>query len=73
MAGFDWPAMMRAGLAEMGLKPAEFWALTPVEFLLMSGAAAGPQPMRRSAFDALLDQFPDERRGPDAPSKGDQP
>lgn len=60
MAAFDWPAMMRAGIGEMGLKPAEFWNLTPAEFLLMSGIAGGPAPLKRSGLEALLERFPDE-------------
>lgn len=69
MSGFDWPAMMRAGLGELGLKPAEFWALTPVEFLVMSGAVSGPAPLSRASFDALLAQFPDERAPQDPEQK----
>ncbi|MBF9036034.1 phage tail assembly chaperone [Rhodobacterales bacterium HKCCE2091] len=64
MSGFDWPALMRAGIGEMGLAPRDFWALTPAEFLLMSGAAAGPAPLGRARLDDLIAQFPDA--APDA-------
>ncbi len=60
MSGFDWPALMRAGIGEMGLLPADFWALTPAEFLLMSGALGGPVPLGRPSLDALMARFPDE-------------
>ncbi|PCH94368.1 MAG: hypothetical protein COB84_07665, partial [Rhodobacteraceae bacterium] len=33
MTGFDWPQMMRVGLHHLRLRPDEFWALTPLEFL----------------------------------------
>lgn len=59
--GFDWPALMRAGVQGLGLRPAEFWALTPAELRLMLGEGRGPRPMARAGFDALLAAFPDER------------
>ena len=31
MSAFDWPGLMRAGICGLGLRPAEFWALTPAE------------------------------------------
>jgi uncharacterized phage protein (TIGR02216 family) len=59
-ARFDWPALMRAGLQGLGLKPAEFWALTPVELRLMLGEREGVRPMARDGLEALLRAFPDE-------------
>ncbi|GAA5079363.1 phage tail assembly chaperone [Maritalea mobilis] len=59
-AGFDWPALMRAGIQGLGLRPAEFWALTPAELLLMLGEGTGAAPMRRDTLDALLARFPDQ-------------
>ncbi|ARE82156.1 rcc01693 family protein [Roseovarius mucosus] len=56
---FDWPALMRAGLQGLGLKPAEFWALTPVELRLMLGERQGVAPMARAGLEALLRAFPD--------------
>jgi len=56
--GFDWPALMRAGIGEMGLAPEDFWRLSPAEFLMLSGGT-GPAPMGRSAFEALAARFPD--------------
>ena len=60
-AGFDWPALMRAGIQGLGLRPAEFWALTTAELLLMLGEGTGAAPMRRDTFDALLARFPDQQ------------
>ncbi|SIS68596.1 phage conserved hypothetical protein [Roseivivax lentus] len=57
---FDWPQLMRAGLTRLGLKPAEFWALTPAELRLMLGEGAGPQPLGRARLDALMAAFPDD-------------
>ena len=34
MRRLDFAAMMRAGICGLGLRPAEFWALTPAELLL---------------------------------------
>ncbi|MGM0661130.1 MAG: rcc01693 family protein [Pseudomonadota bacterium] len=57
---FDWPALMRAGMQGLGLKPAEFWALTPVELRLMLGERTGVRPMARAGLEVLLRAFPDE-------------
>ncbi|KPQ17654.1 MAG: phage conserved hypothetical protein [Rhodobacteraceae bacterium HLUCCO18] len=67
--GFDWAAMMRAGISGLGLPPGEFWRLSPSELLLMLGET-GPAPMHRSAFEALAARFPDLR---ETSFKGDQP
>lgn len=56
---FDWAAMRRRALRDLGLKPSEFWALTPVEFLEMAGLGEGPAPMGRAVFDRLCRDFPD--------------
>lgn len=68
--GLDWAGLMRAGLqgpglGGLGLRPAEFWELTPAELALMLGvepeAGAGVRAgaMSRSGLDALMAQFPD--------------
>lgn len=59
MRRLDWPAMLRAGLGGLGLRPAEFWALTPAELRLMLGPAP-PAPMRRARFEALCRAYPDQ-------------
>ncbi|MDG4649806.1 phage tail assembly chaperone [Roseibacterium sp. SDUM158017] len=66
--GFDWAALMRAGLQGLGLSPAEFWRLGPTEFLLMLGEAGAGGPMRRDAFEALSARFPETTA---ASSEGD--
>ncbi|SEH60041.1 phage tail assembly chaperone [Paracoccus alkenifer] len=70
--GLDWPGLMRAGLhgpgvGGLGLRPAEFWDLTPAELALMlgvepaAGAGAGMRAaaMTRSALGELMVRFPD--------------
>lgn len=60
---FDWATLMRIGIGQLGLTPAQFWAITPVELLLMLGQADGPKPLDRSGFDALAARFPDKWSG----------
>lgn len=47
----------------MGLRPCDFWALSPGEWLcLIADAPIGAaQGLSRDAFDALFAQFPDDR------------
>jgi len=59
-ARFDWPALMRAGVQRLGLRPAEFWALTPAELRLMLGEGRAPRPMARAGLEALQADFPDK-------------
>lgn len=61
MAGFDWPTLMRAGMLGIGLKPWEFWALTPVELQLMLGESGGAKPMGRTRLSELMTAFPDNK------------
>lgn len=60
-ARFDWPALMAVGLRHLGLRPAEFWALTPAELALMLGQGDGRLPMDRAGLDALSARFPDTK------------
>ena len=66
-SGFDWAAMMRIGLHQLQLTPAEFWALTPLEFLVLLGLEGGPPPMARARLEELSRAYPDgsagERKG----------
>lgn len=59
----DWPGLLRLGLTRLQLRPAEFWALSPVEVLLMLGWApgAGMAPLTRAGLAQLQAAFPDER------------
>lgn len=61
--GFQWPALMRLGIKGLGLKPAEFWALTPAELLLLLGAGSGTAPMGRARLEELAKAFPDAEAG----------
>lgn len=58
--GFDWVALRRLAWRELGLKPAEFWALTPAEFWALIGVELGPAPMGRARLDELIRAFPDK-------------
>lgn len=57
--GFDWPGLMRAGMRGLGLKPHEFWGLTPAELWLLLGPEAGDMPMGRGRLDELARAYPD--------------
>lgn len=61
MAGFDWPTLMRAGMRGLGLKPWEFWDLTPAELQLMLGEGDGAKPMGRARLSELMTAFPDNK------------
>ena len=56
----DWRGLLELALAR-GLRPAEVWALTPVEFALMTGRAAGPKPLTRDRLRDLEAAFPDAK------------
>ena len=59
MNGFDWPALMRAGLFQLRLTPREFWALTPLELRVMLGADETAVPLGRSRLEEMVRAFPD--------------
>ncbi len=61
MSGFDWPALMQARLRGLGLKPSEFWALTPAELNLMLGRGGAAAPLARARLEELLNAFPDKK------------
>ncbi|MCR9111790.1 MAG: phage tail assembly chaperone, partial [Rhodobacteraceae bacterium] len=48
MTRIDWTLLMQAGIRGLGLRPHEFWALTPAELELMLGRPAGVAPLKRS-------------------------
>jgi uncharacterized phage protein (TIGR02216 family) len=60
---FDWPALMRAGIRGLGLRPAAFWALTPAELRLMLGADGAAAPMLKDGLAALMAAYPDHVKG----------
>lgn len=64
LGGLDWPGLMRVGMRPpaqggLGLKPAEFWALTPAELALMLGVEPGRGVMTRDRLAELVARFPD--------------
>lgn len=59
----DWAGLLRAGLHGLGLRPAEFWALTPAELRLMLGRETGIAPLARARLDELLKAYPDQEGG----------
>ena len=62
MNGFDWPALMRVGIRGLGLRPEEFWRLTPAELLLMLGDGGGSAPLNRARLDELSQAYPDKEK-----------
>ena len=63
MTTINWPEIMRAGLHGLGLRPAEFWALTPAELMMMLGKGGDTSAMTRSGLDRLIAAFPDDEKG----------
>lgn len=61
MPGIDWPSLMRAAIAERGMRPADFWVLTPAELLLILGRAGRDAPLSRLRLEELAAAYPDER------------
>ncbi|WP_116133712.1 rcc01693 family protein [Tropicimonas sp. IMCC34043] len=59
----DWAGLMRLGLTGLGLRPVEFWRLTPVELMVMLGLDAAGPPMTRARLDELARSFPDRTEG----------
>jgi uncharacterized phage protein (TIGR02216 family) len=58
-AGLDWSGLMQAGLRGLGLRPDQFWSLTPAELALMLGIEAGPPAMTRGRLAELAARYPD--------------
>lgn len=56
---FDWPGLMRLGFRGLSLRPAEFWALTPAELMVMLGREGGDAPLGRARLEELARAFPD--------------
>lgn len=59
MTAVNWPELMRAGLVRLRLQPAQFWALTPAELMVMLGHGGGEAPMGRARLADLLRAYPD--------------
>ncbi|SIN89211.1 rcc01693 family protein [Vannielia litorea] len=58
----DWAGLLRRGLLELRLRPAEFWALTPVELMVMLGLEQAAPPLTRARLAELAAAFPDQTR-----------
>ncbi len=63
MARLDWPGLMRAGMRGAGLKPDEFWALTPAELQVLLHGSQATRPMGRDRLAELAAAFPDDDDG----------
>lgn len=61
-AGFDWHALMRAGLQGLRLPPDQFWALTPAELQMMLGEPGRAAPLLSDGLEALMAAWPDETK-----------
>lgn len=59
MSKLDWPALTRAGMQGLRLRPVEFWALTPAELKLMLGQGPGQGALGRAGLQALMAAYPD--------------
>ncbi|MDJ0859374.1 MAG: phage tail assembly chaperone [Dinoroseobacter sp.] len=61
MTRLDWPGLMRVGLKELGLSPGAFWALTPVELMILLGVdESSDAPLGRARLEELIRAFPDQ-------------
>lgn len=56
----DWAGLLRLGLTRLRLTPAQFWALTPIELLVMLGLEHSSGPFTRDRLAALASAYPDE-------------
>lgn len=63
MSGIDWRGLMQAGLHGLGLEPAVFWRLTPVELRIMLGRESGVPPLTRARLEELAAVFADQGKG----------
>ncbi|TVQ55951.1 MAG: phage tail assembly chaperone [Rhodobacteraceae bacterium] len=57
----DWAGLMRLGLGRLGLAPATFWEMTPVELRRAAEGRFGvaPAPLGRAGLQALMARHPD--------------
>ncbi|MEM9011815.1 MAG: phage tail assembly chaperone [Pseudomonadota bacterium] len=61
MSDINWPALLQLGLGRLGLRPAEFWDLTPAELSLMAGVVPGAASgFGRSRLEELAALYPDD-------------
>lgn len=55
-----WPKLMQLGLVQLGLRPDQFWALTPAELMLMAGVDGEVASLSRGGLSDLSARFPDK-------------
>lgn len=60
----DWPGLMRAGFLGLGLRGADFWAMTPGELRLRLGLDQAQPPLTRARLAELAAAYPDKTPGP---------
>lgn len=65
MSGIDWRGLLQSGLHGLGLEPAVFWRLTPIELRIMLGAEQSAPLLTRARLAELAAAFPDVRKGRD--------
>lgn len=58
----DWRGLLQAGLHGLGLEPAVFWRLTPVELRIMLGREQSLSPLTRARLAELAAAYPDARK-----------
>ena len=61
MTGLDWPNLLRLGVQGLGLRPDQFWRLTPIELRMMLGDVADP--FTRVRLEQLAAAYPDDVKG----------
>lgn len=60
--GIDWHGLMQVGLHGLGLEPAVFWRLSPVELRIMLGREQSFSPLTRARLAELAAAYPDARK-----------
>ncbi len=63
--GIDYAGLLRAALLPpalggLGLLPAQFWALSPIEVQMMLGRGGGGAAMTQARLRELVGKFPDK-------------
>lgn len=56
-----WQGFIRLAFEQLGLKPSDFWQLTPAELFLFLGVDTSPVPFSRTHLDELVRRFPDKK------------
>lgn len=56
----NWAVLLKLGL-QHGLRPCEFWMLTPAELLLVLGLDASEKPLNRARLAELEKLYSDQK------------